>query len=128
MSCKPVRALRHYFKKTDPFCRGRKELFLSMIEKRDTAIVPSTISGWIRDLILDDNGPGGDLGVQRRFKVNPHEVQGLALSWAGANQASMREVMEAANWRCHTIFTDPYLRDMTNIRSKLMKLGPLSTA
>jgi hypothetical protein len=124
----PVRALRYYFKKTDPFRRGRRELFISMIEKRDKSIVPSTISGWIRDLILDLYGAGGDAGVQRRFSVKPHEVHSLAVSWAAANRASMREVMEAANWRTHTTFTDYYLRDMTNIRGKLMKLGPLNAA
>jgi hypothetical protein len=128
LSLCPVRALRYYFKKTDPFRRGRKELFLSMLEKRDKAIAPSTISGWIRDLVLDLYGAGGDAGIQRRFNVKPHEVRSLAVSWAAANRASMKEVMQAANWRSHTTFTDFYLRDMTNLRGKLMKLGPLSAA
>ena len=93
--------------------------------KRD--IVPSTISRWIRKMILEcyTNSP---TPLLESHKVKAHQVRSMAASLAFHRQASMEQILRADTWCCHNTFTDLYLEDLSLYSADLIQLGPVVAA
>jgi hypothetical protein len=123
----PVRALQGYLQRTTGIRDGRRRLFLSHKKGFTKDIAPSTISTWICDTVKEcyKSAPAS---VATEFKVTGHQVRGMSTSWAFAKRASIGDVMAAATWKSHTTFTNYYLRDVTNITSGMLQLGPVVAA
>ena len=123
----PVRALRTYLDRTAGIRAGRKRLFISFKEGYSSEICVSTVSSWVKQLILEayKHSSSDDL---RLFQAKPHEVRALSSSWALFCRSSFESVMAAAQWRSHNTFTGTYLRDCTFIRNGMRTLGPVVVA
>ena len=101
----PTRILKFYLEKTKDF---RKEentgLFLSIKEPHKTVTV-QTISKWLVQIIklayMDSN-----------LKVRGHSTRALGPSWALYNGASIKSILEAADWSRESTFVKFYLRDI----------------
>lgn len=103
----PKRALTYYMKKTDSF-RGEdrqdSKLFLSM-NKPHKPVSCQTISSWIVNTIqYADN--------EKNKSVKAHSTRAIGPSWALYKGASMKNIMEAADWSRETTFTKFYLRNL----------------
>lgn len=46
------------------------------------------------------------------FKVNAHSTRAIGPSWALCNGASMKSILESADWSTHTTFTKIYFRNV----------------
>lgn len=103
----PTRVLKFYLKKTESFRNSeleRKGLFLS-IKEPHKAVTSQTISKWIVQLIKLAY-------ADAKFKVRGHSTRAIGPSWALYNGASMKVILEAADWSKETTFTNFYLRDV----------------
>ena len=111
----PKRALYWYLKKTD-LVRVKsdgsreKKIFLAL-NKPHSPVSSQTISSWIVQTIRmaynDENK-----------KVKAHSTRALGPSWALYNGASMRSILEAADWTKDSTFIQFYLR---NVGVKVLK-------
>ena len=123
----PIRALRLYLERSMPWKEHKRLLFVSFkpVLKRD--IVPSTISGWIRKMILEcyTNSP---TPLLESHKVKAHQVRSMAPPLTFHRQASMEQILRAGTWRCHNNFTDFYLKDLSLHSADLIQLGPVVAA
>ena len=104
----PKRALTYYLKRTDEFRgedRGGSKLFLS-ISNPHKPVSCQTISNWIVNIIqfaYDD----------KKKSVKAHSTRAIGPSWALYKGASMKSIMEAADWSRESTFTKFYLRNLT---------------
>ena len=111
----PKRALYWYLKKTD-LVRVKsdgsreKKIFLAL-NKPHSPVSSQTISSWIVQTIRmaynDENK-----------KVKAHSTRAVGPSWALYNGASMRSILEAADWTKDSTFIQFYLR---NVGVKVLK-------
>jgi len=97
----PVRALREYVARTArhrPQCRG---LFVTTNSASPKHVAKNTVSFWLRDVIrsaYSDVPP--DLVAQCRLV--PHETRAIATTLAFRENRAIREIMDAACWRCNS--------------------------
>ena len=121
----PVRALRHYLKRTQRLRPGLRRLFTSTgREKKEVS--KNTISFWLREVIRKayssaDSGPPPS-------RVRAHEVRGIAPSLAFKRNFSVQQVLRAGTWSCQTTFTSFYLRDIAHRSLDTFSLGPVVAA
>ena len=121
----PVRALKHYLKRTDKVRKeGQKKLFITFKKGHEEDIVKSTLAGWIKKTILLAYEVGSS-EVQQVHRVKAHEVRGMAASWAYFQQVPMENILKAGTWKNHNTFTSYYLKDLTRIRGQMLTLGSL---
>ena len=118
----PIRALRFYLERSMPWRKHKRLLFVSFKPGHKRDIVPSTISGWIRNTILEcyTNSPTCFL---ESHKVKAHQARSLATSLAFHRQASMEQILRAGTWCCHNTFTDFYLKDLSLYSADLIQIG-----
>ena len=111
----PKRALYWYLKKTDLVQvksdgSREKKIFLAL-NKPHSPVSSQTISSWIVQTIRmaynDENK-----------KVKAHSTRAVGPSWALYNGASMRSILEAADWTKDSTFIQFYLR---NVGVKVLK-------
>ena len=123
----PIWALRFYLERSMPWREHKRLLFVSFKPGYKRDIVPSTISGWIRETILEcyTNSP---TPLLESHKVKAHQVRSMAASLAFHRQASMEQILRADTWRCHNTFTDCYLKDLSLYSADLIQLGPVVAA
>ena len=121
----PVRALKYYVKQTESVRKGRNRLFLPIKGNHD--INKGSISGWISSVI---RLAYKDLSKNKLALLNirAHEVRALATSWAYFSKTPLEEVVRAAVWSNHSVFTKFYLRDLQKQSQNLQLLGPMVTA
>ena len=105
----PKRALHYYLKKTEVFRKnpdGSEEtkLFLSMIEPHKP-VSSQTISKWIVEVIKMAYN-------SKHIKVKAHSTRAIGPSWALFNGASLKSVLDSADWSKESTFTRFYLRDV----------------
>lgn len=101
----PKRALTYYLKSTDNF-RGENrqdsKLFLA-ISNPHKPISSQTISSWIVSTIQMAYN-------DKKKSVKAHSTRAIGPSWALYKGASMKNIMEAADWSRESTFTKFYLR------------------
>jgi hypothetical protein len=104
----------------DPvFRRGRKRLFVSIIEGFEREIRPATVAWWIVSTIqlaysLTNMSPDLRRGTA-------HEVHALATSWAAYRGVVFGDVLEAA-------FSQFYLRNCSVLADGMQSIGPVVAA
>ena len=122
----PVRAIKHYRKRTKPFRGSKRLLFLSMQRNREPDIAPATISSYIKQTIQFAYSDK----VNRPKGVKAHQVRSAASSWAFTGGASLKQLMDACFWRSHTTFSSFYLKDHWTCETDkdMFSLGPIVAA
>ena len=121
----PVRAIRIYVDRmhSKPNMKSRR-FFVSFKPGFTNEIHANTISSWLKQTVL--------LAYQLEAKskelyANPkaHEIRSLSASLANHCNVALAEILKSCYWATHTTFTSFYLKDVTVIANKLMKLGSL---
>ena len=62
------------------------------------------------------------------FKVKVHEVRAVGTSLAFAHNLSLDSVIEAAQWRCNSVFAAHYLKEVSVEYENCRTLGPIVAA
>ena len=57
-----------------------------------------------------------------------HSIRGIATYSAFFRNWSLSSVLEAASWRCNTVFTSFYFRDIQYVFEGVRSLGPFVAA
>ncbi|XP_063442583.1 uncharacterized protein LOC134722881 [Mytilus trossulus] len=100
----PKRALTYYLKSTDNF-RGENrqdsKLFLAISNPHNKPISSQTISSWIVSTIQMAYN-------DKKKSVKAHSTRAIGPSWALYKGASMKNIMEAADWSRESTFTKFY--------------------
>ena len=125
LSLCPVRALRHYIKRTSASSTRPRNLFVSP-RCPWKAISKNAISFFIREVIREAESSLSDPGPSAR--QGAHSVRGMATSTAFLNNLSISKVLEAATWRSPLVFTTFYLKDVQFSSPSGFSLGPCVTA
>ena len=105
----PVRVLKFYLKKNKKFRKfgqdqAKFSLFLSVVEPHKP-VTSQTISKWIVSLIkLAYEDP--------KMKVKGHSTRAIGSSWALFNSASVKSILNAADWSHESTFVRFYLREV----------------
>jgi integrase len=123
----PVRALRHYIKRTKQFRRKRNHLFISFQAGRKSELHVNTISSWVKQTIKHAYET---LSLEDRtmHTLSTHEIRAMAASLSIQANYNLDSILNACVWKQHTTFTDFYLRDLSHIIGRLRTLGPLVAA
>ena len=105
----PKRALYYYLKKTEKFRRGpdgsdQTSLFIATKEPHQP-VSAQTISKWIVKVIK--KAYEGKIS-----KVKAHSTRAIGPSWAAYRGASVKSIMEMADWSRESTFIRFYLRDL----------------
>ena len=105
----PIRALRIYLNRMDEKRGGRLKLFIAFKPGYTREIVPATISSWLKQVI---RLAYTQLNPQKLAQLNikAHQVRATATSWAVMGGASLDQIVEAAHWSSHNVFTRFYLQ------------------
>ena len=119
----PVRALRIYRKRSQRFRNPKQRaLFLSCNKNYNNDIRVSTISRWMRALIIDaylywaGGGGGGSVsGILALRRPKTHEIRAWAASLA-SKTVPLQQVLKAAYWSSEDVFVNHYLRDVSRKR------------
>ena len=116
-----IRALRFYLEKFMPWREHKRLFFVSFKPGHKRDIVPSTISVWIRKMILEcyTNSP---TPLLESHKVKAHQIRSMAASLAFHRQASKEQILRSGTWRCHNTFTDFYPKDLSLYSADLIQL------
>ena len=101
----PRRCLLQYLEKTKSMRKtGNSKLFLALKEPHDP-VSAQTISHWIVQLIKSAN-------TETNLKVKAHSTRAIGSSWALFKGASMKSVLESADWSSESTFCRFYFRDL----------------
>ena len=109
----PVRAMRHYLRRTNEFRGKRKKLFLSLNPKHQEEISTNTISRWLREAIKLTYQFQAPSELEQLYFTSAHEVRAIAASLPVYRNVAIRDILKSVYWRNHNTFTDFYLRDMS---------------
>ena len=123
----PVRALRAYLDRTGPLVGpGVSRLFVSprfpsnpASKNALTAMTKAVIREAHIQLCPD---------LLPVLKVKAHELRGVSTTLAFKRNLSLQAVMEAAQWRCQSVFASHYLKDISFDYQICRTLGPLLVA
>jgi hypothetical protein len=92
-------------------------------------IAPATISRWIVSTIkLADQLTGNSHSLLRLSSISAHEVRALASSWASYKGVTREEIMQAVEWKSHSVFSQFYLRDCWALADGMFTLDPVLAA
>ena len=123
----PVRALKVYLKRTEKLVGpNMNRLFVSPRHPARPAS-KNALSCFIRTAIKEAHV---DLcpDLLPVLKVKPHELRAVSTSVAFEHNLSLQSVMEAAQWRCNSVFASHYLKDISFVYNDCRTLGPLLVA
>ena len=105
----PKRALAYYLKKTECYRQSGTEdvirLFLAL-KKPHNPVSCQTISRWLVSVIKYAHKARG----KEVKNVKGHSTRSIGPSWALFNGASLKQIMEAADWSRETTFIRHYLK------------------
>ena len=108
----PVRALRAYLERTKSLdSPDRTRLFLAPSDTSRPAS-KNGISFMLRSLIREAHSKLNP-ELLPTFKVKVHEVRAVGTSLAFAHNLSLDSVIEAAQWRCNSVFAAHYLKEVS---------------
>ena len=123
----PVRALKYYLSRTKGMRQDKKLFFIPIKKGKQGDIKKNTISSWVKRLLqIIYQNP--DAHAARLTGRTTHRIRELASSYALRGQCDLERIMKACSWKANTTFTDFYLRDLTEIRDDMIKLGPVVVA
>ena len=122
----PVSTLREYARRLHPLREDGHRLFVSL---RDPSrpLANNSISAFSRKVIVKAHQTVHEEELAR-WKVRAHEHRAVATSLRFKKNLMLREVMEAAVWRCNTTFVSFYLRDISHEFLDVSSLGPVVAA
>jgi hypothetical protein len=108
---------------------GGSTIFISYVEGFSREIAPATISKWIVTTIkLAHQLIGNSQSLLRLSSISVHEVRALATSWATFKDVTLQEIMQAVEWKSHTVFSQFYPRDCWTLADGMSTLGPVVAA
>ena len=123
----PVRCLKCYLARTKEFRRGQRRLFISFQRNKSSDITVNTISIWIKTLLkivyLAAHEDASCLTGR-----STHAIRSMASSLAYYRNISVEEILKACSWKCHSTFSDYYLKDLSLVRDEMHVLGPVVAA
>ena len=123
----PVRALKAYLDRTKPLVgQNMSRLFVSP-RKPTNAASKNALTCLTKDLIREAH-ERLQPELLPILKVRTHELRGVSTSVAFKKNLSLQSVMEAAQWRCHSVFASHYLKDVELKYEDCRTLGPLLVA
>ena len=111
----PVRALKHYINRTNPFRRNKRKLFISIKPQHNKDIIKTTLGKWLVRVIA--------WAYERQrsplpLSISAHQTRSVGSSMAYALGVKIEHIMRAATWSSNTIFISTYLRDVKTITSE----------
>ena len=123
----PVRALKAYLNRTKQLrTLSNKRLFVSPRDPSKPAS-KNGISYLLKHLIKEAHRVLQP-DLIPILKVKPHEVRAVATSVSFEKNMSLDSVMEAAQWRCRSVFASHYLKDISYDFGSCRTLGPFVAA
>ena len=123
----PVRALKIYLERTKPLVgRHVKRLFVSPRDPNRPSS-KNAIAFFIKSLVMEAHREL-EPGLLPVLKVKPHEVRAVGTSVAFKHNLSLESVMEAAQWRCNSVFASHYLKEVSFEYNQCRTLGPFVAA
>ena len=128
----PVRALRIYLDKkhngNDP-SNKYKRLLRAHDPSHKKDISKSTVSGWVKSLIIEAYRElkEDDVPFLTHTNFQAREIRALASSLAFHHHYSLTQVMSAASWRNSATFPNFYLRELSSM-GDITQLGGIVAA
>ena len=123
----PVRALRTYLERTKDLVGERMDrLFVSPRNPRRPAS-KNALTCLIKRAIREAHESLRP-DLMPILKVKTHELRAVSTSVSFEHNLSLRAVMEAAQWRCNSVFAAHYLKDISYVYGECRTLGPLVVA
>ena len=117
----PVRALRIYLAKSQPFRANKKLLFIAIRKNYSRDITRNTLAGYIKQAIIRAYKLAEPSDI-KLSKCNVHEVRALATSVAFKYNVALKTLLECCTWKSDLVFTNFYLRDLALQTPSLYKL------
>ena len=109
----PVRALRQYLRSTSSFRQGKRRLFVSIRPQYKKDISKSTISRWIKTIIiLAYDHHSSHLG---NLNVKAHELRAISSSLSAMLGTPVEAIMRSAYWSAQTTFLNYYIWDIQHL-------------
>ena len=65
------------------------------------------------------------MDLHQLHSIKAHDVRAMSASLSLLWSVSLDQILQAAGWRSHNVFTIFYLRDLTSQSEDLLRLGPL---
>ena len=110
----PVRALKAYRRRTSPFRKSKRRLFVSLNPNYDKDIAVATISRWLTTTVkmayAKAKAPISNV-------IKAHELRAISASLALVRGVPLERILEAAYWRAESTFTSFYLRQYSTLRA-----------
>ena len=123
----PVRALKWYLERTKPLVGDNmSRLFVSPRFPKNPASKNALTS--MTKAVIREAHESLRPDLVPILKVKAHELRGVSTSLAFERNLSLQKVMEAAQWRCHSVFASHYLKDISFNYDDCRTLGPLLVA
>ena len=119
----PVRALSYYLDRTRNVHPRPKTLFVSP-RNNLRSMSNNAISYFLRETISG----AGAVGVDRGRTPRAHSIRGVSTYVAFHRNWFVKQVLEAATWKCNSVFVSFYLKDVTYVLDGCSSLGPFVAA
>ena len=123
----PVRALKTYLERTNNLVGPNMGRLFVSPRKPTNPASKNALTSMTKDVIREAH-------VTLRpdllpiLKVKTHELRGVSTTMAFNKNLSLQAVMEAAQWRCNSVFASHYLKDIALTYEDCRTLGPLLVA
>ena len=123
----PVRALKAYLERTKPLVGNNMSRLFVSPRKPSNPASKNALASMVKDVIREAH-------VSLRpdllpvLKVKAHELRAVSTSLAFKKNLSLQSVMEAAQWRCSSVFASHYLKEVAFDYDTCRTLGPLLAA
>jgi len=127
----PVRCLSAYLQRFKPLRKANPsaKLFISYKPGFVGDITTTTVSRWIKNAILwAYDASSNDMDLHQLHSIKAHDVRAMSASLSALRSVSLDQILQAAGWRSHNVFTNFYLRDLSTQSEDLLRLGPLITS
>ena len=122
----PVRALKAYLSRTKAYSRKGRNLFLAPRNPERSAS-KNGLAFLIKSVIKEAHEHVSPES-EKLFKVKSQEIRAISTSLSFAHNLSIESVIEAAQWRSHSVFASHYLKDVALTYNECCALGPLVAA
>ena len=123
----PVRALRAYLSRTKSLRSPMVNRLFVSPRCPTRACSKNAMSFFIRSIIREAHASLAPECLPI-LRVTPHQLRAVSTSLSFAHNLSLENVMEAAQWRCESVFALHYLREISVSYENCRTLGPLVAA